>query len=83
MFLWRREGFPEEQRPFQKIYGLSAEKVQELRSTEHPFILRVLNIVGYAHLSGRIALGEEELEKLFDGVVELVNNGEIGKAERQ
>ncbi|KAJ5792116.1 uncharacterized protein N7503_008094 [Penicillium pulvis] len=82
MFLSRRDDFPEERRLFQRIYGLTAEKLQELRSTTHPSILRVLNTVGYAHLSGKIALREEKLETTFDRVVELVEKGEIEEAER-
>lgn len=54
----------------------------KLGSAAHPSILRVLNTVGYAHLSGKIALREEKLETTFDRVVELVENGEIEEAER-
>ncbi|KAJ5532447.1 hypothetical protein N7494_008999 [Penicillium frequentans] len=82
MFLSRRDDCPEERRLFQRIYGLTAEKLQEFRSTAHPSILRVLNTVGYAHLSGKIALREEKLETTFDRVVELVEDGEIEEAER-
>ncbi|KAJ5884332.1 hypothetical protein N7504_011904 [Penicillium tannophilum] len=82
MFLSRRGDYPEERRLFQRIYGLSAEKLQELRPAAHPSILRVLNTVGSAHLSGKIALREEKLETTFDRVVELVENGEIEEAER-
>ncbi|KAJ5664306.1 hypothetical protein N7507_005037 [Penicillium longicatenatum] len=82
MFLSRRGDCPEERRLFQRIYGLSAEKLQEFRSTPHPSILRVLNTVGYFHLTGKVALREEKLETTFDRVVELVENGEIEEAER-
>ncbi|KAJ5658586.1 uncharacterized protein N7484_002235 [Penicillium longicatenatum] len=82
MFLSRRGDCPEERRLFQRIYGLSAEKLQEFRSTPHPSILRVLNAVGYFHLSGKVALREEKLETTFDRVVELVEDGEIEEAER-
>ncbi|KAJ5924309.1 hypothetical protein N7466_008496 [Penicillium verhagenii] len=55
-----RDHCPEERRLFQLIYGLSAEKLQEFRYATHPSILRSLNTVGYAHLSGKIALREEK-----------------------
>ncbi|KAJ5925545.1 hypothetical protein N7454_008184 [Penicillium verhagenii] len=82
MFLSRRDHCPEEPRIFKRIYGLSAEKLQELQYATHPSILRLLNTVGYAHLSGKIALREEKVETTFDRVVELVENGEIEEAER-
>lgn len=42
----------------------------------------MLNTVGSAHLSGKMALRAENLQITFDRVVELVKTGEIEEAER-
>ncbi|OQD75639.1 hypothetical protein PENDEC_c006G00424 [Penicillium decumbens] len=81
MFLSRRENIPEERRIFKRIYGLDPEKLQQLSRAKHSAILKVLNTVGYAHLSGKIVLREEKLENTFDKVVELLESDEFEEAE--